>query len=418
MTKLSNRHIAFSLNKTLMGFTAYMNRTIALINADTHHANMPTVDKVSGSFAHDFTSFSIEASTIVSSHTRPYEQDYREDAIQRTVDLFKKRDWLRLLPELLASAYKFEVQSLPTTQTVAVGEDKLNEVFTVTHSITFRVRSCNAVERVVNAYHNAMVKKPDYFNGITIRGTKAETVKVNYEHQISSHNTGYSFDGEQGELIVNHEPLESMLFNKRLLDFSTQNYINSTGIYYIPRKSTEEVILNLHFHTTLEVVMEVKGREKYICVNINEPVIQADNRFFWEDINMIDLLSTGASKTDIKKFLKEKAVTGTKITMFKSHNLKRKIQMANTAKYRTITFIGSLMGVDLIVEISKTGAVKVTNLLGHNFALYDMNKVERITKIVTENLSDLFANDREFASSLFYSLMPKMDVSKTNILFS
>ena len=84
-----------------------------------------------------------------------------------------------------------------------------------------------------------------------------------------------------------------------------------------------------------------------------------------------------------------------------------------------MTFIGSLMGRDMIIEISKRGAVKITNLFGLSMSLYDINKSEQITQIIKKmNLSDLFASDREYASSVFYSIMPKMDVNKTILLFS
>lgn len=419
MAKLSNRHISFLLNKTLNSFVAVTNRKIILRNKFPDHFTSETVDQISGSFTPDFNSFSIQATTVVSTFTRPYAPDNKSDAIERTVDLFKKHDWYKSLPEMLASAYKLDVKSLPTTETVAVAEDKINNNYTVTHSIVFKARSHMDVERVVNAYHAADVKHPDYFRTIQVLGVRLNTIAVDNEFSIVPEGNFPRSHVVKGDQRNSSIPLMSMVFNYRFMDFSTLNYVHTYGLLHTPALFKEEVKLNFNFHTVIEAELEANGRTKFISVNINEPIIEADNRFFWEDIDMIDLLSIRATQADIKKLLKSKAVEGTKINWVKTNGLKiNNVAVSNTFKYNKMTFIGSLMGHDLIVEIGKRGAVKITNLFGLDLALFDINKAEQITKTITHNLGDLFSNDRAYASSLFYSIMPKMDVKETTILFS
>ncbi|MCP0917993.1 hypothetical protein MUB04_15755 [Acinetobacter indicus] len=419
MAKLSNRHTAFLLQKSLNKFIATTNRRIILRNKFPDHFTSETVDQVTGSFSPDFTSFSITATTVLSTYTRPYAPDSKEEGINRTVELFKKNDWYKSLPEMLASAYKLDIASLPTAETVAVEEDKINTRYTVTHSIVFKARNANCVENVVNAYFAAEIKKPTYFKTIQVRGVQLKTMAVDNEVSIvpdGNFPRSYVTKGDQRNSSI---PLMSMVFNYRFMDFSTINYVHTSGLLYTTDQLEDEVKLNFNFHTVIEAEIEANGRTKFISVNINEPIIEADNRFFWEDIDMIDLLSIRATQADIKKLLKSKAVEGTKINWVKTNGLKiNNVAVSNTFKYNKMTFIGSLMGHYLIVEIGKRGAVKITNLFGLDLALFDINKAEQITKTITHNLGDLFSNDRAYASSLFYSIMPKMDVKETTILFS
>lgn len=419
MTKLSNRHTAFLLQKSLNKFIATTNRRIILRNKFPDHFTSETVDQVTGSFSPDFTSFSITATTVLSTYTRPYAPDSKEEGINRTVELFKKNDWYKSLPEMLASAYKLDIASLPTAETVAVEEDKINTRYTVTHSIVFKARNAKCVENVVNAYFAAEVKKPTYFKTIQVRGVQLKTMAVDNEVSIvpdGNFPRSYVTKGDQRNSSI---PLMSMVFNYRFMDFSTINYVHTSGLLYTTDQLEDEVKLNFNFHTVIEAEIEANGRTKFISLNINEPMIEADNRFFWENIDMIDLLSVRATQADIKKFLKSKAVEGTKINWVKTNGLKiNDVAVSNTAKYSKMTFIGSLMGRDMIVEIGKRGAVKITDLFGLSLSLFDINKSEQITQTIKMNLSELFASDREYASSVFYSIMPKMDVKETIILFS
>lgn len=415
MAKLSNHHTAFLLKKSLNKFIATTNRKIILCNKFPDHFTSKTVDQVTGSFSPDFTSFSITATTVLST----YAPDSKEEGINRTVELFKKNDWYKALPEMLASAYKLDIASLPTAETVAVEEDKINNRYTVTHSIVFKARNAKCVENVVNAYFAAEVKKPTYFTTIRVRGVQLKTMAVDNEIKIipdSKFPRSCVTKRDQRNLSI---PLMSVVFNYRFMDFSTINYVHTSGLLHTTNQLEDEVKLNFNFHTVIEAEIEANGRTKFISVNINEPMIEADNRFFWEDIDMIDLLSVRANQSDIMKVLKSKAVEGTKINWVKTNGLKiNGVAVSNTAKYSKMTFIGSLMGRDMIVEIGKRGAVKITDLFGLSLSLFDINKSEQITQIIKMNLSELFASDREYASSVFYSIMPKMDVKETIILFS
>lgn len=419
MAKLSDRHISFLLKKSLNSFIATSNRKIILSNKFPDHFTGKTVDQVTGSFSPDLTSFSITATTVLSTYTRPYEPDNKEEGVNRTVELLNKNYWHKSLPEMLASAYKFDIASLPTAGTVAVEEDKINNRYTVTHSIIFKARDYKSIANVVNAYFAAEVKKPTYFKTIQVRGVQLKTMAVDNEVSIvpdGNFPRSYVTKGDQRNSSI---PLMSMVFNYRFMDFSTINYVHTSGLLYTTDQLEDEVKLNFNFHTVIEAEIEANGRTKFISVNINEPMIEADNRFFWENIDMIDLLSVRATQADIKKFLKSKAVEGTKINWVKTNGLKiNDVAVSNTAKYSKMTFIGSLMGRDMIVEISKRGAVKITDLFGLSLSLFDINKSEQITQTIKMNLSELFASDREYASSVFYNIMPKMDVKETIILFS
>lgn len=419
MAKLSKNHISFLLNNTLNRFVAFMNRSIALRNKHPDHFTTKTVDQISGSFAPDFTSFTIQATTVVSTFTRPYEPDCKQDAIERTVELFKSYNWKKALPEVLASAYTLDIASIPTAQAVAVDEDKINDRITVTHSIVFKTTSYNKVEQVINAYHAADVNNPAYFHSIQITGVRPETLSVNYGLTIVANSKFPRCLISEGHQVNSNTPLMSMIFNHRYMDFSAFNNVHQSGVLHTPSWNKEELKLNFNIHTIIEAELEANGRTKFISVNIIKPVIEADNRFFWQNIDMIGLLSERTTQAEIKKFLKAQSVKGTKINWVKTHGLKiNNVALSNNAKYKTMTFIGSLMGRNLIIEIGKRGAVKITDLFGLDLALSDINKAERITAIITRNLGDLFANDRGFASSVFYSIMPPTDVKQTTILFS
>lgn len=413
MARASTRHLCFKLNKSASNFVTLANRLIYIRNqvAKFDLDEESTIDELGYSYSSDFSALFLEGKIVISS----YETDGLPKAIDCMINYFNQQDWSTALPEPLKSLYTFKDATLPTKNKVVVEKEPINNRITITHRIEF-IAKLSEIKRVVNTYLTAQMREPTYFTTLNVRGVFPNTVQKGKTLHISTaNNVAKVFYNNNHDNVDPSLARQHMIFTHGFLNFANNSIDNATGFHHSPVPCSQAVKLNLSFHTMIEMLVEYSGMQRQYSVSMIEPVIKSD-RIFFSDLDLSEHLNEGFNKTVIKKSILEKACRGTKIIDLKITSMKRKVAVSNYAKYQHITYIGMLFGYRVIAEIRKDGMVKVSELDGGYF--YIDNARERLERGIKSIIHDLFSNDREYASYLFYKTIFRSDTKNSFLLFS
>lgn len=413
MAKATTRHLCFTLNRSAVNFVTLENRKFKIINhtAENQHFSNSAIDQISYSYSSDFSVLFIEAKTILSL----YDEDSLSTAIDNTFNYLNNTDWKTVLPEPLNDLYKLNTQSLPTKQKIIVEKEAINNLVFVKHCIEFNAKLSD-IKSKVNSFLTKQIREPMFFTSLDIQGVKDNTIGYGKDLHINlNHNIAKVFQKGCNGSQETTFPRQEVIFKHKFLNFAHNSTDQSSGFMYIPKFYSEIAKLNLAFHTKIEMVLELKGQSFSCAACFVSPVIKK-NRMLFDNLDLSEHLHCGLNKTEIKRAIQDKCVTGTKIIDLKITSMKRKVALSNYAKYQQITYIGFMFGYRVIAEINKDGSVKVSELDGGYF--YCSNSKERLERAVKELLNDLFSNDREYASYLFYRMIYAKDTSNSHLLFS